>query len=95
MLSFLSAPHAANTKLDNAIAAKPLTNLFTFIDSHLFFHDFHKHQKFVIHYIIMVLKRCQDHPLKYLHFVFSSKLIVGVNLLTIKIYIRQIREILI
>ena len=44
----------------------------------------------------MVLKRCQDHPLKYLHFgLFHQKLIVGVNLLTIKIYIRQIREILI
>lgn len=52
VLSFLSAPHAAKTKLDNAIAAKPLTNLFTFIDSHLFFHDFHKHQKFVIHYTL-------------------------------------------
>ncbi len=45
----------------------------------------------------MVLKRCQDHPLKIFTFrsFFHQKLIVGVNLLTIKIYIRQIREILI
>ena len=53
VLSFSCLRHSpANTKLNNAIAAKPLTNLFTFIDSHLFFHDFHKHQKFVIHYTL-------------------------------------------